>query len=332
MRRGRISVAGGICSHCAQNCTHLGARGFETAARYPRRNRRAGASRRRHLLGQHGVELLDRHAGRAAARARAASRPAPTPPPRRRRALAAGLEQQRNIEHRDRRALRLRLRRGTAARASRTSGCTIASSRCERRRIAEHARRQLGAVDLAVRRWCREMPPRSPPRPRRRRAGAPPRRHRAPARRPRRRTRAVVDLPMPSEPVRPRTNIGREFRRSLARYAGKAALAAQESSSGSSGRPRMVKWSPSTRRTDGCRGLRADRRRRSRSRRRRRHRDRRRGNRSEKSRMVSCAVVDSARTTIVAVAHERDRRMQLVGLAAQASRAARARPRDRPAW
>ena len=121
--------------------------------------------------------------------------------PRRRSRTAAGCRARRVA----RLAPRLSARKASAS--ARTSGWTIASSACKRRRVAEHRRptSRSRSTDAVVR-SSRETPPRSAAAAAPDRAGAPPRRNRAPARR-RRRTSAVVDLPMPIEPVRPSTII-----------------------------------------------------------------------------------------------------------------------------
>ena len=198
----------GMLSNRAQDLPHLRARVLERRARYPPRNAPARASRRRASAAPAVASSRSAVMPAAPARARAAHRPAPTPPPRRRR----------GSRRRSRTAAGCRAPRCGAPRAvaSSTKRSVAAPHQrmhdglqpLERRRIAEQlAGRALRGrpcrprVDARKRRLDRARPPRL------RRAGARRRRRRAPARRPRRTIRAVVDLPMPIEPVRPRMNI-----------------------------------------------------------------------------------------------------------------------------
>ena len=193
-------------------------------------------------LRQQRVELLLGHAGRSSTRARCISAGADTTTIASTRLLAAGLEQQRNVEHHDRRAARFaprarnavsRLRAPADARslpAARSAGA-----------IAEHragracARSTLPSVGRA-----RETPPRSAAPPRRRRARARPRRRRAPARPPRRTTAPSWSCPCDRAGETDDEHGARLLRADSPRRR-------SQSSSGSSGRPRTVKWSPSTR-------------------------------------------------------------------------------------
>ena len=153
-------------------------------------------------------------------------------------ALAAGLEQQRDVEHARAGRRRGRPGAGNGPRLARTSGWTIASSRRSAGGSAEHPPAERAAVDPAV-------GPRQPGKaaatgataaPPGAAARAPRRRHRTPARR-RRGTRSAARLlPMAIEPVRPEHD-----------HAASTPWSRRNCSSGRSGRPSTVEWSPSTR-------------------------------------------------------------------------------------
>ena len=164
-----------------------------------------------HLPRQDGVELAPASCPAGPAPARAAPRPAPmTTTTASIVVVAAGLEQQRHVEHHHVGARRLAPRSKKPARSAATSGWTIASSRFSAAGIAEHPLAQRLAVDRA----------RPPPRPGTAAStgptAAPPcaieRVHRGVGvvdrhARLARTCAAVVDLPMPIEPVRPTTII-----------------------------------------------------------------------------------------------------------------------------
>ena len=132
-----------------------------------------------------------------------------------------------------------RQRRRKRPRPARTSGWTIASSRRSAVGSPKHGRPSTAAVDAAGRAQAagegrRDAAP--PPRRRGRSGRGPRRRRRTPARRRPGSAAAARLLPMAIEPVRPSriTSSSTPWSR-------------RNCSSGSSGRPWTVKWSPSTR-------------------------------------------------------------------------------------
>ena len=177
--------------------------------------------------------------GRGRGRAGAGSRPAPTPRRRRRAPLASGLEQERHVEDDDRCVAGLRLGEELVPRG-RDQRMHDGLEPAERGVIPEHHRGELAAIDLAVVGRTRGTRARSTGLLRPHRAHAPRRRHRGPARPPRQRT-------LPSSICPCRASRSGTARRWAMAHASRHPRRRRKASTGRSGRPRMVKWSPSIR-------------------------------------------------------------------------------------
>ena len=309
-KRAILATAVRHFSDRAENVTHLRARGVEPLRGI---HDEIGAPRasRRPASAWPGSPRASRRVmpGRARTRSRCISAGADShhhgvaPLARRRSRTAAG------CRARDLRAARLRL--GEEPRRALRAPADGRSPRAARAQPDRRARARRACRDRPCRRGRagkRRLDRRRPPRPHRARCtaasasctGTP-----ASAK-----NFAVVDLPMPTEPVRPRMNM-----RSAHRDAGRRVLP-QKSSSGSSGRPRMVNSRRRSARTAGCRAFEligADA---CGHRRARRRRDSPRGTVGERAHRQPRRL-DDARTA-PPVAHQRQRRMQLVGSPAQA--------------
>ena len=243
------SAACGIVATARKNRLHLGARGIESVRRIHHEIGAPALFGVRHLLGQQWRRAFPASCPAAPARAAAAPRPAPTPP--RRRRPARRRRSRTAAEYRaprpSRRALP-RVGQEAAARPRAPADARSPPAACSAGGIVEHARRELAAIDLAVLRGARK-------------------------RRFDRGHRLALVEPMHHRIgiVHRHAGLGEEARGGRFSHADRAGEAEHEHdrkvlkrrlfasrrqrqpsrrrncSSGSSGRPRIVKWSPSMR-------------------------------------------------------------------------------------